>query len=61
MHAIVVGSGIAGLAVALRLKKKGFSVEVFEKNDYVGGKLTAFEQDGFRFDAGPSLLHYLNK
>jgi len=56
MHAIVVGSGIAGLAVALRLKKKGFSVEVFEKNDYVGGKLTAFEQDGFRFDAGPSLF-----
>ena len=56
MHAIVVGSGIAGLAVALRLKKKGYSVEVFEKNDYVGGKLTAFVQDGFRFDAGPSLF-----
>jgi phytoene desaturase len=56
MHAIVIGSGIAGLATALRLRKKGFSVEIFEKNNYVGGKLTAFEQEGFRFDAGPSLF-----
>jgi phytoene desaturase len=54
--AIIVGSGIAGIASALRLNKKGYSVEVFEANDYPGGKLTAFEQEGFRFDAGPSLF-----
>lgn len=56
MHAIVIGSGIAGLAAALRLRRKGFSVEIFEKNNYTGGKLTAFDQAGFRFDAGPSLF-----
>ena len=54
--AIVIGAGIAGLAASLRLRKKGYDVEVFEANAYAGGKLHAFEQDGFRFDAGPSLF-----
>lgn len=53
---IVVGSGIAGLAAAIRLACKGYAVQVFEKNSYPGGKLTAFVQDGYRFDAGPSLF-----
>ncbi len=55
-HAIVIGAGIAGLASAVRLAVKGYSVSVFETNAYPGGKLTAFEQEGFRFDAGPSLF-----
>lgn len=54
--AIVIGSGIAGLATAIRLSVQGFAVKVYEKNDYPGGKLSAFEKDGFRFDAGPSLF-----
>ncbi|MEN8816490.1 MAG: 1-hydroxycarotenoid 3,4-desaturase CrtD [Nonlabens sp.] len=54
--AIVIGAGIAGLAVALRLKHKGYFVTVFEQNDYAGGKLHAIEQDGYRFDLGPSLF-----
>ncbi len=54
--AIIIGSGIAGIAVALRLNKKGYDVTVFEANDYPGGKLHAFNKDGFRFDAGPSLF-----
>lgn len=54
--AIVVGSGIAGLAVAIRLACKGFEVDVYEKNEYPGGKLTSIEKNGFRFDAGPSLF-----
>ena len=54
--AIIIGSGIAGIASALRLKKKGYDVTVFEANDYPGGKLHAFKKDGFRFDAGPSLF-----
>lgn len=54
--AVVIGSGIAGIATALRLRKQGYSVTVFEANDYPGGKLTAFEQDKYRFDAGPSLF-----
>lgn len=54
--AVVIGSGIAGLAVAVRLAVQGFAVSVYEKNNYPGGKLSAFEKDGFHFDAGPSLF-----
>jgi phytoene desaturase len=54
--AIIIGAGIAGLASAIRLVVQGFVVEVFEKNDYPGGKLSHFEIDGYRFDAGPSLF-----
>ncbi|MEM6318440.1 MAG: 1-hydroxycarotenoid 3,4-desaturase CrtD [Bacteroidota bacterium] len=53
---IVIGSGIAGLASALRLRKKGYEVTVFEANDYVGGKLHVVEKAGYRWDAGPSLF-----
>lgn len=54
--AIVIGSGIAGIASAIRLKTKGYSVTVFEKNAYPGGKLSSFESGKYRFDAGPSLF-----
>jgi len=54
--AIVIGTGVGGLAIAIRLALKGYQVDVFEKNSYPGGKLSAFEKDGFRFDAGPSLF-----
>ncbi|MFT5926515.1 MAG: diapolycopene oxygenase [Rubritalea sp.] len=54
--AIVIGAGIGGLATALRLKKQGYQVQVFEKNDYAGGKIHAIEQGGYRFDLGPSLF-----
>ena len=54
--ALVIGAGIAGIAIALRLRKKGYEVLVLETNDYAGGKLHAIEQDGYRFDLGPSLF-----
>ena len=54
--AIVIGSGVAGLASAIRLAVKGFEVTVYERNAYPGGKLSHFQQDGFSFDAGPSLF-----
>lgn len=54
--AIIIGSGVAGLAVAIRLRLQGFDVVVYEKNSYPGGKLHAFKKDGFCFDAGPSLF-----
>ncbi|MDX2002014.1 MAG: 1-hydroxycarotenoid 3,4-desaturase CrtD [Chitinophagales bacterium] len=54
--AVVIGSGVAGLAVAIRLAVQGYKVDVFEANDYLGGKLSEFSVDGFRFDAGPSLF-----
>lgn len=52
----VIGSGVGGLASAIRLKNSGYDVTIFEKNSYPGGKLSEVEKDGFRFDAGPSLL-----
>jgi len=54
--AIVIGSGIGGIAAALRLRKKGLQVIVLEKNSYPGGKLNEFRKNGFRFDMGPSLF-----
>lgn len=55
-NAIIIGSGIAGIAASLRLRRKGYAVDVYESNDYPGGKLTAIKSKGFRFDAGPSLF-----
>jgi len=52
----IIGAGIAGIATAIRLANRGFAVEVFEANRYPGGKLSEFEQAGYRFDAGPSLF-----
>lgn len=54
--AIIIGSGVAGMAAAIRLKVQGFDVDVYEKNNFPGGKLHAFEKGGFYFDAGPSLF-----
>lgn len=54
--AVVVGAGIGGMATAIRLAKQGFSVTVLEANAYPGGKLSQFQIDGYRFDAGPSLF-----
>ena len=53
---IVIGSGIAGLSAAIRLRAKGHHVDVFEANAYVGGKLAEIRLGDFRFDAGPSLF-----
>lgn len=54
--AIIIGSGISGIAAAIRLACKGYFVEVLEANNYPGGKLSTFSQNGYRFDAGPSLF-----
>lgn len=55
-EAIVIGSGIAGIASAIRLSLKGYRVSVFEANAYPGGKLTTIRLGDYRFDAGPSLF-----
>ena len=52
----VIGSGIGGMAVAIRLALKGHEVTVFEKNASPGGKLGLIERKGYRFDTGPSLF-----
>lgn len=52
----IIGAGIAGLAAAVRMANRGYEVEVFEANDFPGGKLSEFHLNGYRFDAGPSLF-----
>jgi diapolycopene oxygenase len=53
---IVIGAGLGGLSAAISLASEGFTVELIEKNDKVGGKLNLMEKDGFTFDLGPSIL-----
>jgi phytoene dehydrogenase-like protein len=53
---VIIGSGIAGLAAAVRLAVAKHEVYVFEANAYPGGKLTEISANGYRFDAGPSLF-----
>ncbi len=52
----IIGSGVGGLAAAIRLANAGYEVSVFEKNAYPGGKLSEFSKNGYRFDKGPSLF-----
>jgi len=53
---IVIGSGFGGLAIAIRLAAKGHNVTIFEKLDKPGGRAYVFEKDGFKFDAGPTVI-----
>jgi phytoene desaturase len=52
----VVGSGFGGLAVAVRLQSAGFATTVFEARDKPGGRAYVYEQDGFVFDGGPTVI-----
>lgn len=54
--AIIIGAGIAGIATAIRLRKKGYEVTIHETNEYPGGKLSEIRWNDYRFDAGPSLF-----
>ena len=51
---IIIGSGFSSLSSACYLSKRGYQVEVFEKNDSLGGRARQFKKDGFTFDMGPS-------
>lgn len=55
-NVLIAGAGLAGLATALRLSKKGYRVEIVEKNDNAGGRLNQLKKDGFTFDTGPSFF-----
>ena len=54
INVIVIGAGYAGLSVAACLSKRGYNVEIIEKNSQCGGRSRMFEHDGFKFDMGPS-------
>ncbi len=55
-HAVVIGSGFGGLAAAVRLGARGYRVTVLERLDQPGGRARVFEQDGFTFDGGPTVI-----
>jgi phytoene desaturase len=56
LKAAIIGSGVGGLATAIRLAIKGYKVTVFEQHTAVGGKLNELRIGNFRFDTGPSLF-----
>src|ERR1700733_13497490 len=52
----IIGGGLGGLAAACTLAARGHRVVLFEKNDWLGGKAAVLEEQGFRFDMGPTIL-----
>ena len=57
-NAVIVGAGPGGLAAAILLARSGVKVTVVEKCKAVGGRTSTLEQDGFRFDIGPTFFLY---
>ena len=55
-QALVVGAGFGGIAAALRLRAKGYSVTVLDRCAAIGGRAQVFERNGFRHDAGPTVI-----
>ena len=55
-RAAVIGSGFGGLALAIRLQAAGFDTTVLEKRDKPGGRAYVYEDDGFVFDGGPTVI-----
>lgn len=56
MKIVVVGSGFGGLSAAIRLQAQGHQVTIVEKRDRPGGRAYVYEQDGFTFDGGPTII-----
>ena len=55
-NVIVIGAGIGGLCVAIRLLNKGYNVTILEKEDTIGGKVNIKTKEGARFDLTASVL-----
>jgi phytoene desaturase len=55
-RAVVVGGGFGGIAAAIRMQAKGYDVTIIDRCDRLGGRAQVFERDGFRFDAGPTVI-----
>lgn len=55
----IVGAGPGGLAAAMLLARRGYKVEVFEKQPYIGGRTSKIELGKYKFDMGPTFLNML--
>jgi phytoene desaturase len=53
---VVIGSGFGGLAAAIRLQARGYSVTILEMRDKPGGRAYVYEDKGFTYDAGPTIV-----
>jgi oxygen-dependent protoporphyrinogen oxidase len=53
---VVIGAGLAGLACAWRLARRGFEVSLLERSDRVGGRAAALRREGFAFETAPALM-----
>ena len=56
MQAIVIGAGFGGIAAALRLRAKGYGVRLIDRCEMIGGRAQVYVRDGFRHDAGPTVI-----
>ncbi|MEN9634140.1 MAG: hypothetical protein RL077_2544 [Verrucomicrobiota bacterium] len=56
MKAIVIGAGFGGIAAALRLRAKGYAVTLVDRCEALGGRAQVYEREGFRHDAGPTVI-----
>jgi phytoene desaturase len=56
MKAIVIGAGFGGIAAALRLRAKGYEVSLIDRCNGLGGRAQVFYRDGFKHDAGPTVI-----
>ena len=52
----IIGAGPGGLTAGMILAKKGFDVEIFEKEPQVGGRNAAIKLGEYTFDTGPTFL-----
>lgn len=52
----VIGSGFGGISLAIRLQALGCQVKIFEKRDKPGGRAYVYQDKGFTFDAGPTVI-----
>ncbi|MEC8167770.1 MAG: FAD-dependent oxidoreductase, partial [Candidatus Thermoplasmatota archaeon] len=55
-RAAVVGSGFGGLGAAIRLQSAGVQTVLYEARDLPGGRAYVYEDEGFTFDAGPTVI-----
>ena len=53
---VVIGAGFGGLAAGVRLAARGHEVTLLEKRDRPGGRAYVYQQDGFTFDGGPTVI-----
>ena len=55
-RAIVIGAGFGGIALAIRLQSAGIATTLIEGRDKPGGRAYVYEDAGFTFDAGPTVI-----